>query len=363
MTRTTAAARAAALGLLAAGGAGGCPDAWKETGLPTVGERAARARAQARPARPADPDGARARMASFVPEDPLARPHAALVRSLAAAAGPVDAADAAELLTALAGHAAWLAATGADVDADALLDPDLVQRWVLLGLAGLSAGTAANYRSRLARVAAQVHGAGRRPALLHASDPASVYSERDEDDLLSWGTGMRTPALRRDVLVLLCLGLGAGLTTAETVAARGAHVDQRASDRHSAAPVATVTVEGARPRLVPVRARYGPLLLALASDAGSAPLFRPSAPQRGGRNAVSNLVARARRGGDPRLPPVSPQRMRATWIVRHLDAGVRADALLAAAGLDSLAVLDRYLPTLRPLAPADVVAELTRARP
>ncbi|MBC7680025.1 MAG: hypothetical protein H7233_13720, partial [Pseudorhodobacter sp.] len=80
-----------------------------------------------------------------------------------------------------------------------------------------------------------------------------------------------------------------------------------------------------------------------------------------GRNGVSNLVARARSGCDPRLTVLSPQRMRATWLVRHLDAGVRVDALLTAAGLDSVTTLDRYLVALHPLTADDVLAAMTGA--
>ncbi len=206
----------------------------------------------------------------------------------------------------------------------------------------------------MARVAAAVRP-GRRSTVLGTSGPAAASTPADEDALLSWADALRTPAMRLDVLVLLCLGLGAGLTTAETTAALGPDVVQ-----HDGA-VVTATVAGQRARLVPVRARYGPLLLDLAEQAGTGPLFRPDAEGRGGRNGVSNLVARARSGCDPRLPVLSPQRMRATWLVRHLDAGVRADALLKAAGLDSLAVLGRYLPSVRPLTTAQVLAELAGA--
>ncbi len=163
--------------------------------------------------------------------------------------------------------------------------------------------------------------------------------------------------MRRDLLVLLCLCLGAGLCTAEALAVRGPHV----ALHHNGAT--TVAVDGPRRRTAPVRARYAPLLTGLARDAGPAHLYRPGAPGRGGRNAVSNQVARARTGCDPRLPVLSPQRMRATWLVRHLDAGVRADALLRAAGLDSLAVLDRYLPALHHLTDDQVLDSLTGARP
>lgn len=88
-------------------------------------------------------------------------------------------------------------------------------------------------------------------------------------------------------------------------------------------------------------------------------LFRPGCGDRTGKNTVSNLVARAAKDRDPALPVPVPQRMRATWLVRHLDAGVRVDALLKAAGLDSLSVLDRYLPSVRPLPADDVLAALS----
>lgn len=348
--------RAHAAGLLAPGIDPPSQQPEGTAAVPTVGQRDARLRARTRTARPADPAGAEARLVTYVPDSPLVRPHAPLLRALAGAAGPVDGADAAELVGALAGHAAWLCSAGRDVDATALLDPDLVQQWVLHGLRDLSAGTSANYRSRIARVAAAVNGRVREPVALHASSPSEIYSPTDEDDLLSWGTGQRNPAMRADVLVLLCTGLGAGLSTTETLDVTGTDVRAR-HDR-----TVTIDVRAGRPRTVPVRARYAPLLLELTDQAGSNPLFRPGAPGRGGKNAVSNLVARARTGTGTHLPVLSPQRMRATWLVRHLDAGTRVDALLRAAGLDSLAVLDRYLTALAPLTPEQVLDELVRGR-
>ncbi len=68
---------------------------------------------------------------------------------------------------------------------------------------------------------------------------------------------------------------------------------------------------------------------------------------------ISNLVAAAIRqaGGDlGRVERFTPQRARATWIVRHLDAGTRVDALLRAANVAHLAAFDRYV---RYMAPAD----------
>ena len=340
MTHMTAADRAAAaLPLITR----------KESPVPTPGQRLSRAKAVARRPRTADPAAAAARVNAYVPADPHARPHAGLVRDLALSAQPQDETDAAEFLTALAGHAAWLSATGQPVTAETLLDPDRALRWVVVGLADLSAGTTANYRSRIARVAA-ANGARDTRVPLHASDPADTYTRREEDALLSWAASQRTPRMRDDLLTLTGCGFGLGLPTGEITDAVGLDITTRPDG------VVTCTVRGERPRVVPARERYRALLTDLAAAAGPAHLLRPEAPGRGGKNSVSNLVARAREGGDPNLPVLTPQRMRATWLARQLHAGVRVDAVMAAAGLDSAAVLDRYLRRL-PAPPAGLLLD------
>jgi len=322
--------------------------------VPTVGQRDARLRARTRPVRTPDPDRAAARVCTYVPDDDLSRPHTALVRGLVTGAGPVDADDAGELLSALAGHAAWLVATGTDVTEATLLDPDLVQRWVLVGLSGLSAGTTANYRSRIARVAAAADGTARQAAL-YASDPVRPFSLVDEDALDVWARGLRNSHLRDNVLVVVVTSLGAGLSTAEITDTHGTDVRRRPDG------TVTVDVDGPRARTVPVRPRYAPDLLALAQAAGDRPLFRPGNSGRVGKNAVTKLVADAMQGSARTLPRLTPQRARATWIVRHLDAGVRPDALMRFAGIDDLGSFDRYLRYLTPLDDAQALVLVTGA--
>ncbi len=315
--------------------------------MPTVHQRSARAKALTRPTRPADPAGARSRLDSYVPDDTLARPHAGLLRGLAAAADPVDATDAGELLSALAGHAASLAAAGVAVTAETVLDPARVERWVLVGLAALSSGTAGNYRTRIARVAAA--GDPRRLAPVHASDPAQPFTVAEEDQQIALCTGQRTARIGQNLLAVLCLGFGAGLSTAEIVETYGTDVTLDVDGN------VLVFVTSARDRAAPVRRRYAETLLGLAQETGDTPLFNPGAAGRLGKNAVTNLVTESRHGADPTIPRLTPQRMRATWLVRHLDAGVRADVLMACAGLTDLGTLDRYV---RWLAPVDSQAAI-----
>jgi len=324
--------------------------------VPTVGQRAFRQRAVRTRTRTADPAGAASRVTTYVPDAPGATGHMPVVRSLAAAAAPVDAADASELLSALAGHAAWLDATGHDVDEAALLDPELVQRWVLVGLAGLSAGTTANYRSRLARVAQAVHGGTAPAAPLYASDPSAPYRRTDVDAMLVWACAQRTERFARDLRMLLALGLGAGLSTAETLDARRRDVTVTQDG------TVTIAVGGVRPRVVQVDPRHAPTLLDAADNGPDTHLLLSGRTGAVGKNGISNLVDQALRSGagDRRVPRVVPQRMRATWLVGHLAAGTRVDVLLTQAGLDSLGTLDRYLRFV-PQAVADATAAAAAA--
>lgn len=357
MPHRTAARRAAALGVLAPGVR--LPRHRKtrkeETGVPTVRQRVLRAKAQARPPRPADPAGAQRRIQGFVPCDPLAVPHLPLVRGLVRTAAPVDAIDAGELLSAAAGHAAWLAATGIEVTEESLVDPDLVQRWALHALADLSAGTAANYRSRLSRLAVVVHGSAR-PAPLHASDPCEPYTRAEENAFVVWAGSLRTDRLRLDLTAAVLLGFGIGATAAELVETEGGDVTVTRTG------AVVVRVDEPRARVVPVRARCAQPLLDLARDAGPGPLFKPGVAGRLGKNAISNTVTAALKDADPRLPRLTAQRMRATWIVRHLEAGTDLRVLAAAAGLDDIGSLDRYVRRLPPLHPAAVTRALTGSR-
>ncbi|GAC1439359.1 MAG: hypothetical protein NVSMB55_00560 [Mycobacteriales bacterium] len=321
--------------------------------MPTVRQRIARAKEQQRHRRLPDPEAAAARIAAYVPLREGAKDSLPLIRDLVTRTGPVDAADASELLSALSNHAGFLANIGTPVTAETLLDPAYVQRWALTALDGLSAGSGANYRSRIARIDAAVNG-NRRPAPLYTSDPTEPYTPDEEDLLITWASGLRTASLRLDMLVALCLGLGCGLSTAEIV-------ETAADDVTTTGPLGLgegrvlVRAHAPRPRIVPVRERYEGLVDDLAASVGTGSLFAAGTQGRLGKNALSNRVAAAL-ALDPSVPKITGQRMRATWIVGHLDMGVRADALLPVAGLDDLGSLDRYLRWTRPLSLLDAVA-------
>jgi len=102
---------------------------------------------------------------------------------------------------------------------------------------------------------------------------------------------------------LVCLGAGAGLI-------RGDLRDVRGTDIACRSGGVVVVVRGARPRAVPVLARYHAPLLAAARFAGSGLIAGGADPGR--RNLTSPLI-RALDGGTG-LPRLEGSRLRATWL-------------------------------------------------
>ena len=127
---------------------------------------------------------------------------------------------------------------------------------------------------------------------------------------------------------LVCLGAGAGLIRADLRAVRGTDVACRSGG-------VIVAVCGARPRAVPVLARYHGRLLAAARFAGTGLICGGTDP---GRRNITTPLTRSLSGGDG-LPRLDTSRLRATWLADvaraarpgHVHAR-RRDHLLPAAG-------------------------------
>ena len=102
---------------------------------------------------------------------------------------------------------------------------------------------------------------------------------------------------------LVCLGAGAGLIRGDLREVRGTDVACRSGG-------VIVTVRGARPRTVPVLARYHARLLAAARFAGTGLICGGADP---GRRNLTNPLIRALDGGGG-LPRLDTTRLRATWL-------------------------------------------------
>jgi len=206
---------------------------------------------------------------------------------------------------------------------------DFVQR----GMPGYLAGSRATHRSSLYRVveALETDRSGATGQPLQRRAPTEPYTPAEVAQLHSWAVSQGTERRRTDAMMLLVLGMGAGLTSKELQAVR---VDDLIVGPYGA----QVTIWESRPRVVPIAPvwseRLGEVYPKLARGAWA---FRPGRTSaRDGQ--ITDFLLRARTTYD-----VRPVRMRTTWLVEHLAAGTPPTELLRISGLHQLAALDRLM--------------------
>ena len=135
------------------------------------------------------------------------------------------------------------------------------------------------------------------------------YSPAEIAGYLALADAQPTMERRMRAAGLVCLGAGAGLI-------RGDLRDVRGSDVACRSGGVIVTVRGARPRTVPVLARYHARLLAAAASAGNALICGGADP---GRRNITNPLITALDGGTG-LPRLDTSRLRATWLAEARGA-------------------------------------------
>jgi len=267
--------------------------------------------------------------------------------TLASVADTVDALpyDTADLNSAATRLVAWCWETaGLPLDRHIVFNRDTIARFISVGCPELKAASRGNLRSQLLRMSEILaQPAPRRLKALPPSDPSAPYSADELVSLRSWASGQSTPGRRANASVLLALGAGAGLSASEIGELRIAdiQVDELG---------VLVNVTGSRARSVPVLREWEDALVErVASTDPEKYAFRENHttfyP-----NLISNFVDRGR----PTRVRLSTQRLRATWIVHHLEAGTPVVALMDAAGVESLEAFTRYVRFLT-LAPSSLV--------
>ena len=160
------------------------------------------------------------------------------------------------------------------------------------------------------------------------------------------------PALERRMRAagLVCLGAGAGLIRGDLREVRGTDVACRSGG-------VIVTVRSARPRAVPVLARYHSRLLAAAASAGTGLICGGTDP---GRRNLTNPLIRALDGGGG-LPRLDTSRLRATWL-RDCADGLGLATFMRAAGISCSQRLGDLIAGLEPAGEAAAVQLLGAPR-
>ncbi len=160
------------------------------------------------------------------------------------------------------------------------------------------------------------------------------------------------PALERRMRAagLVCLGAGAGLIRGDLREVRGTDVACRSGG-------VIVTVRSARPRTVPVLARYHSRLLAAAASAGTGLICGGADP---GRRNITNPLITALDGGTG-LPRLDTSRLRATWLAEVAEL-LGLATFMAAAGISCSQRLGDLIAGLEPAGEAAAVQLLGAPR-
>jgi len=177
------------------------------------------------------------------------------------------------------------------------------------------------------------------------------YSPAQIAGFLALADAQPTMERRMRAAGLVCLGAGAGLIRADLRDARGADVGCRCGG-------VLVTVRGARPRTVPVLARYHDRLLAAAEFAGAGLICGGADP---GRRNITNPLTSALDGGTG-LPRLDTSRLRATWLAEVAQL-LGLATFMRAAGISCSQRLGDLVAGLRPADEAGAVRLLGATRP
>ncbi len=206
----------------------------------------------------------------------------------------------------------------------------IIEAFCALGLAGRTSSTKGTYRSVLRQRAGMVLPPGR-PG--YAGAPAKPpYSPAERAELVAI-CGSQPKTWRGEAAIMvLALGIGAGLRSGEIAAARGRDVRRDADG-------VVVCVLGPRARTVGVEAPFDALLAARAGR-GDEHLFHPGPADRRYHNFVNGLCTTL--VADRSAPRLSVARCRTSYVCDRLEAGIPLADVLSATGISEVESLLRY---------------------
>jgi hypothetical protein len=207
------------------------------------------------------------------------------------------------LLWAAGKLADYASGLGLEAVPEVVLHPSVAERFTRCapGLTGVARRTLrTNLRFIGRRVVPQLYPADLPLPRERAKAP---YGPAQIDGYLALADAQPARERRMRAAGLVCLGAGAGLIRGDLREVRGTDVACRSGG-------VLVSVRGARPRTVPVLARYHARLLSAAASAGTGLICGGADPGR--RNLTNPLIRALDSGGG--LPRLDTSRLRATWL-------------------------------------------------
>jgi integrase len=298
-------------------------------------------------------DTANAEVAAYIGRwrpSSVSPPAAAFARDAVAKSAPGGKERAKSLLWAAGKLADYGLGLGLEPVPEVLLHPSTAERFTRCapGLSGVARRTLrTNLRFIGRRVVPRFYPAD---APLPRERAKAPYGPAEIAGFLALADAQPTAERRMRAAGLVCLGAGAGLVRGDLRDVRGADVARRSGG-------VVVTVRGARPRTVPVLARYHARLLAAAESAGAGLVCGGADPGR--RNLTSPLVRALDGGGG--LPRLDTSRLRATWLADCAEL-LGLATFMAAAGISCSQRLGDLVAGLEPGGEADAVRLLGAGR-
>jgi hypothetical protein len=290
---------------------------------------------------PPDPEVA-AYIARWRPSS-VSPPAAAFARDVITTTGPGGRERAKNLLWAAGKLADYGIGLGLDAVPEVLLHPSVAERFTRCapGLSGAARRTLrTNVRFIGRRVVPHLYPADLPLPRERAKKP---YSRAEIGGYLALADAQPTAERRMRAAGLVCLGAGAGLIRGDLREVSGTDVACRSGGL-------VVTVRGARPRTVPVLARYHARLLAAASAAGTGLICGGTDP---GRRNITNPLITALDGGSG-LPRLDTSRLRVTWLAEAADL-LGLATFMTAAGISCSQRLGDLVAGLQPAGEAEAV--------
>jgi len=275
---------------------------------------------------------------------------AAFARDVVAAVAPQERERAKNLLWAAGKLADYAIGLGLDPVPDVVLHPSVAERFTRCA-PGLSPVARRTLRTNLRFIARRmVPALYPQDAALPRERAKQPYSAAEIAGYLALADAQPAASRRMRAAGLVCLGAGAGLIRGDLRAVRGTDVICRSGG-------VIVAVHGARPRAVPVLARYHGRLLAAARFAGTAPVCGGADP---GRRNITTPLTRSLSGGTG-LPRLDTSRLRATWLAEVAEL-LGLATFMHAAGITCSQRLGDLLAGLAPAGEAEAVILLGGTR-
>lgn len=233
-------------------------------------------------------------------------------------------------LMTLTGFADWVFTLGLGELTPSILRADVIDAYTAYRSTEVAGFLAERERKRLRVIAGLPAGPETRDVST-TSTPQTPYTGEEQGEIRRWTDWQSHQEARRNARAIATLGLGCGLTAAEMMVARVADVVALDDE------MLGVNVDG---RTVPVLHTWHDELASVATGDDDDYLVGRGYTTRSS-SSLQDVITSL-----PGLRP-SPQRMRATWMLAHVEGGTPLPDFLDAAGLTSPDVLRRLLPFIR----------------